>query len=154
MSPARATSIELADVAATRRLAQRLAGGLGAQDVVYLSGPIGAGKTEFARALIRHLAGAEIDVPSPSYTLVQTYDLPRFAVVHVDLYRLADTSEIAELGVDDLASGALLLVEWAERAGGLLPPPTLTIDIEIRGDARRAVPGGKLAETLGDAAFV
>jgi len=92
-------------------------------DLVTLSGDLGAGKTTFARALIRYLAGDDtIEVPSPSFTLLQTYELPRFTLVHADLYRLSGAAELAELGFDDQPEGAVVLLEWPDRAAGLLPP--------------------------------
>src|SRR5437763_14460314 len=92
---------------ATRRLAVDVASILKAGDLVTLSGDLGAGKTAFARALIRHFSGNEaLDVPSPTFTLVQTYALPRFTVVHADLYRVTHTGELAELGVDEAAENA------------------------------------------------
>src|SRR5438067_1219416 len=101
VSPASSFSIVLANEQATRRLAVDVASILEAGDLVTLSGDLGAGKTAFARALIRHLAGDEaLDVPSPTFTLVQAYVLPRFTVVHADLYRVTHTGELAELGVD------------------------------------------------------
>ena len=130
-------SFDLATSAETRHLARRVAPHLRAGDVLTLAGPIGAGKTEFARAVIRSIAGAEIEVPSPSYTLVQTYDLPCLSIAHLDLYRLGDASELAELAIDELAADHVLLIEWPERAGEALPPATLTIRFEILGDGRR-----------------
>src|ERR1051325_11061454 len=83
-------SVVLPDEHATRRLMVDVAGGLEPGDFVTLSGDLGAGKTTFARALIRHLAGSEqVEVPSPTFTLMQTYDLPRFPLVHADLYRIS-----------------------------------------------------------------
>jgi N-acetylmuramate 1-kinase len=112
--------------AATHRLAVELSAMLRSGDVVALSGGLGAGKTSFARALIRHLAGdAALEVPSPTFTLVQAYALPRLAVVHADFYRVADASELAELGLDD--ADALTLVEWPERALDFLRPDRLDI---------------------------
>src|SRR6516164_3385972 len=97
-------------------------------DLVTLSGDLGAGKTTFARALIRHLAGDEtIEVPSPTFTLLQTYDLPRFRLVHADLYRTSGPSELAELGFEDLGEDSVTLLEWPDRAAGLLPPDRLDI---------------------------
>src|SRR6478736_7810364 len=112
----------LADEAATYRLMTDVAAIIEPGDVITLSGDLGAGKTTFARALIRYLAGDDtIEVPSPTFTLTQTYSLPFFAVVHVDLYRLSGPGELAELGFDDVPEGAVTLVEWPDRATGFLP---------------------------------
>jgi N-acetylmuramate 1-kinase len=97
-------------------------------DLVTLSGDLGAGKTTFARALIRHLAGdPAIVVPSPTFTLMQSYDLPRFTLVHADLYRLESPGELGELGFDDLPKDAVVLLEWPDRAAGFLPVDRLDI---------------------------
>jgi len=97
-------SIALANEQATRRLAADLASILKAGDLVTLSCDLGAGKTFAARALIRFFASDEtLDVPSPTFTLVQTYVLPRVTVVHADLYRVTQSGELAELGVDEAA---------------------------------------------------
>lgn len=91
-------------------------------DVVSLSGDLGTGKTTFARALIRHLADdTTLEVPSPTFTLLQTYELPRFPLVHADFYRVADASELDQIGFDDLPPQSVILVEWPERAPGALP---------------------------------
>src|SRR2546423_13178072 len=128
VSPASSFTIVLANELATRRLAVDLASILKAGDLVTLSGDLGAGKTAFARALIRHLAGNEaLEVPSPTFTLVQTYALPRFTVVHADLYRVTHTGELAELGVDEAAENAVVLLEWPDRAEDVLPPDRLDI---------------------------
>ena len=128
VSPASSLSIVLANEQATRRLAVDVASILKAGDLVTLSGDLGAGKTAFARALIRHLAGDEaLDVPSPTFTLVQTYALPRFTVVHADLYRVTHTGELAELGVDEAAENAVVLLEWPDRAEDVLPADRLAI---------------------------
>ncbi len=101
-------------------------------DLVTLSGDLGAGKTTFARALIRHLASDDaIEVPSPTFTLMQTYELPRFPLVHADLYRLSGAAELAELGFDDLPEGAVVLLEWPDRAAGFLPPDRLDITFTL-----------------------
>src|SRR5215467_5434596 len=101
-------------------------------DLITLSGDLGAGKTTFARALIRYLAGdRSIEVPSPTFTLMQTYDLPQFPLVHADLFRLADPGELAELGFDDLPDNAVAVVEWAERAAGLLPADRLDVALTL-----------------------
>src|ERR1700689_4272244 len=97
-------------------------------DLVTLSGDLGAGKTTFARALIRYLAGDDtIEVPSPTFTFIQTYELPRFTLVHADLYRLSGAAELAELGFDDLPDGVVVVMEWPDRAAGFLPPDRLDI---------------------------
>ena len=110
-------------------------------DLVALEGDLGAGKSELARATIRALAGAEIEVPSPSFTLVQRYDLADLPVVHADLYRLADPEEVHELGLDEALQTGALLVEWPERAADLLPADRLTIRLAVAdgSDGRTAV---------------
>src|ERR1700681_2144719 len=109
-----------------------IAGALEPGDLVTLSGDLGAGKTTFARALIRYLAGDDtVEVPSPTFTFVQSYELPRFPVVHGDLYRLSGTAELAELGFDDLPDGAVVLLEWPDRAAGLLPPDRFDITFTL-----------------------
>src|SRR5436853_1162401 len=126
--PASSFSIALANEQATRRLAVDVASILKAGDLVTLSGDLGAGRTAFARELIRHLAGDDaLDVPSPTFTLVQTYALPRFTVVHADLYRVTHTGELAELGVDEAAENAVVLLEWPDRAEEVLPADRLDI---------------------------
>jgi N-acetylmuramate 1-kinase len=121
-------TLTLPDEAATRRFATDLAGALEPGDLITLSGDLGAGKTTFARALIRLLAGDEtIEVPSPTFTMVQSYELPRFALVHADLYRVRGAAELAELGFDDVPNGAVVLVEWPDRAAGALPTDRLDI---------------------------
>src|ERR1700722_17744903 len=117
---------------ATWRFMTDIAAALEPGDLVTLSGDLGAGKTTFARALIRYLAGDEtIEVPSPTFTLIQTYDLPRFTLVHADLYRLAGAAELAELGFDDLPEGTVVLMEWPDRAAGFLPPDRLDITFTL-----------------------
>ena len=91
-------------------------------DFVTLTGDLGSGKTTFARALIRQLAGDEqFEVPSPTFTLVQTYTLQRFTITHADFYRVTDASELTELGFDDLSADSVTLLEWPERAPQILP---------------------------------
>jgi tRNA threonylcarbamoyl adenosine modification protein YjeE len=124
---ATAAAIELGDLEATLAFARRLAPLLREGDLVALEGDLGAGKSELARALIRARAGADIEVPSPTFTLVQTYALPGLALTHVDLYRLAAPAEVLELGLDEAAATGALLVEWPERAPGLLPGHRLTL---------------------------
>jgi len=118
----------------TLRLAQQIAPVLRSGDVTLLEGPIGAGKTFFARAVIRALAGAEIDVPSPTFSLVQVYELPMVDIWHGDLYRLSDTSEIYELGLDEAFENAICLIEWPDRLGALAPPDALTLTFAAQAD--------------------
>jgi N-acetylmuramate 1-kinase len=125
-------SVALPDEHATRRLVIDIANALMPGDLVTLSGDLGAGKTTFARALIRYLAGDEtVEVPSPTFTLMQTYELPQFPLVHVDLYRISGSAELAELGFDDLPEGAVALVEWPDRAAGFLPPDRLDVALTL-----------------------
>ena len=125
-------SVALPDERATRRLAIDVANALEAGDVVTLSGDLGAGKTTLARTLIRYLAGdPTIEVPSPTFTLMQSYDLPQFPLVHVDLYRVSGPTELAELGFDDLPERAVMLLEWPDRADGLLPPDRLDVSLTL-----------------------
>lgn len=119
----------------TARLAADLAGRLGAGDVLCLEGDLGAGKTHFARALIQHLqatigTGPE-DVPSPSFTLVQTYEAGSLEIWHADLYRLSDPWEVDELGLTDAFDTALCLVEWPDRLGPDLPEDALWITLRM-----------------------
>ena len=125
-------TVTLADEEATRRLMVDIAEALRPGDTVTLSGDLGAGKTSFARALIRHLAGDQtIEVPSPTFTLLQAYELPRFALVHADFYRLHGPSELTELGFDDIAPESVMLIEWPDRAAGALPSDRLDISFSL-----------------------
>src|SRR6201986_1223730 len=126
-NPSAGFSVALADEEATRRLAVDLANLIKPGDFVALSGDLGAGKTTLVRAMIAHLAGdTAVEVPSPTFTLVQTYDLPKFALVHVDLYRVSGADELAELGFDDVP-GAVVVMEWPDRAGGALPADRIEV---------------------------
>lgn len=111
-------------------------------DWIGLSGDLGAGKTTFARALIRAYCSEPIDVPSPTFTLVQLYDETRVPVAHLDLYRLEEMSETSELGLDDLATSHLVIVEWAERLEDRLPADRLMVELQISGEARTAKVSG------------
>ena len=139
--------VDLPDEAATRVLAVEIAGMVGAGDLVTLRGDLGAGKTTLARAMIRFLAGdPELETPSPTFTLMQVYDAPAFPIVHADLYRVKDPAELAELGWDEAAEGALVIVEWADRAGSALAADR--IDIALFADAKRG-PDFRRAEIVG-----
>lgn len=144
MTPSRTFQIALPDPAATAALAAALAPHLGPGDTVALEGPLGAGKTAFARALIAaRLADAAdaAEIPSPSYTLVQSYDLGAATLWHADLYRLGDVSELAELGLEEALETAIVLVEWPDRLGPLLPARRLAVALAFAAGpetARRA----------------
>jgi len=124
--------LDLQDEEATRRLASDVAGILQGGDVVTLSGDLGAGKTTFARAVIRTLAGdSTLEVPSPTFTLVQTYALACQTVVHADLYRISDPADLSELGLEEVAGGGVTLIEWPEVAAALLPADRLDLRFSV-----------------------
>ena len=128
-------TVALADEQATRRLMADVACAIEPGDLITLSGDLGAGKTTFARALIRHLAGnPDIEVPSPTFTLMQAYELPRFALIHADLYRLSGPSEMAELGFEEFGDDAVTVLEWPDRAEGQLAPDRLDIAFTLAPD--------------------
>lgn len=111
-------------------------------DVLLLTGAIGAGKTHFARALIQHLQAAHDlaeDVPSPTFTLVQTYEAGDLEIWHADLYRLTHPDEVLELGLDDAFETALCLVEWPDRLGDLTPPDALHLAFHAEDENSRSL---------------
>src|SRR5207342_2604840 len=128
----------LADEAATARLGVAIASGLHAGEAVCLSGPLGAGKSTLARALIRALTTPDEDVPSPTFTLVQFYEGARLKVAHFDLYRLTSPDEAYEIGLDEALEDGAAVVEWPERLQGRLPADRLDVEIEFSGDGRAA----------------
>jgi tRNA threonylcarbamoyladenosine biosynthesis protein TsaE len=130
---AQSRSLLLADEAATDRLARALAPLLAAGDAVLLSGELGAGKTRLARALIGALSGSAEEVPSPTFTLVQSYDSPKGPVRHFDLYRLAAPEEAYELGIEEAFADGIAIVEWPERLGAHLPADRLEIALGFGG---------------------
>lgn len=135
-SPNSASALLSSDTA-TAALAARLAARVGPGDTILLTGPIGAGKTHFARALIQaRLAAAGIgeDVPSPTFTLVQTYSDGETEIWHADLYRLTSADEIVELGLEEAFGTAVVLVEWPDRLGDLAPPSALSVGFEMLED--------------------
>ena len=137
-------TLHLADPAATDRLAHALVPHLGPGDTLTLAGGLGAGKSHFARALIAGrlaASGRAEPIPSPSYTLVQVYDLDGVQLWHADLYRLAGAEELVELGLDEAFASAICLVEWPDRLGPSLPARRLAITLDFdeeAEDARRA----------------
>lgn len=130
-------TFSLPDLDATTRLGGCIARGLKAGDCVALWGDLGAGKTTLARAILQALGVAE-DVPSPTFTIVQSYDTPGLAVSHYDLYRLKSAREMQELGFDDALLDGAVLVEWPERAPEALPPDALHVRLGVDGGARTA----------------
>ncbi|MCT8158600.1 tRNA (adenosine(37)-N6)-threonylcarbamoyltransferase complex ATPase subunit type 1 TsaE [Pseudoruegeria sp. SHC-113] len=133
MSDAR-LSLTLADETASTELAQQLAPLLEAGDCLLLSGPVGAGKSHFARSLILALLPEPEDVPSPTFTLVQTYDAPAFEIWHCDLYRLSGPEDAFELGLDEAFDTALCLVEWPDRLGAYTPRNALELSFAHQPD--------------------
>jgi N-acetylmuramate 1-kinase len=125
--------VALGNETATANLMADLALLIGPGDVITLSGDLGAGKTAAARALIRYLASDDsLEVPSPTFTLAQSYDLPAFPLVHADLYRINDAAELEEIGLSPLPEGAVALIEWPERAPSALPPDRIDIALNHR----------------------
>src|SRR5690606_17824840 len=117
-----AVTVDLPDLAAVAAFGARLAARLRPGDVVALSGELGSGKTTLARAIIAAL-GHLGEVPSPTFTIVETYDALDPPLVHADFYRLEDPREAAELGLDEYRSGAALIAEWPDKAGGFADEP-------------------------------
>jgi tRNA threonylcarbamoyladenosine biosynthesis protein TsaE len=144
--------VELSGLEATAALGRFLAARAGAGDVVLLKGPLGVGKTTLARAIIgAFLPGQE--VPSPSFTLVQSYEANGLEIVHFDLYRLESETDIFELGWEDVVGRALVIVEWPELLGAALPADRLEVTLAHgKGDAERQarlVPHGRWVSRLG-----
>lgn len=121
----------------THRLGARIAAGLRPGDVITLSGPLGVGKTALARGILRAL-GHEGDVPSPSFAIVQPYETLVPPVWHVDLYRVEDSSELDELGLDSTGNGALI-VEWPDRAGEAAFSQALQLTMNFAPDGARSL---------------
>jgi tRNA threonylcarbamoyladenosine biosynthesis protein TsaE len=131
--------VDLPDLGSMAALGARIAARLRAGDVVALSGQLGAGKTTLARAIVA-ACGHGGEVPSPTFTILETYPGCIPPLVHADFYRLENPREAAELGLDDYREGAALLAEWHERAGGFAQEPScLAIALEAVGDGRRAI---------------
>ena len=141
--------LTLANMAATKRLGLFLAEQLMAGDVLALKGELGAGKSELARAIIQQMCPKETDIPSPTFTLVQTYESDsKVPLWHFDLYRLAEPDDVFELGIEEAFIEAICLIEWTERLAGCLPDRTLTIAINYDASAnsgRRVTLRGKPA---------
>lgn len=132
----------LPDLAAMERFGTRIAARIRVGDVVALEGGLGAGKTTLSRAILAAL-GHEGEVPSPTFTIIESYHTLDPPVVHADFYRLEHPSEAAELGLDDYRDGSVLLAEWPARAGGFSDEPAcLSITLEVAGKGRRAIVEG------------
>jgi tRNA threonylcarbamoyladenosine biosynthesis protein TsaE len=130
--------IALTDAAATQALGRRLGARLTRGDVVCLAGNLGAGKTTLARGVIEAWTGEAEEAPSPTYTLVQTYEGARGELWHVDLYRLKRAQEAWELGLEDAFATAATVIEWPERLEGQLPRDRLDIELAPQGEGRNA----------------
>lgn len=130
---------DLPNLAAMDALGRRIAKHIQEGDVVALTGALGAGKTTLARSIIA-ACGHSGEVPSPTFTIVESYGDCTPPIVHADFYRLDDPEDAAELGLDDYRDGAALIAEWPERAGGFAREPgCLAIALEVRGEARAAI---------------
>jgi len=130
--------MRLADEAATARLGAAIAHALGRGEAVCLSGPLGAGKSTLARALVRALTTPGEDVPSPTFTLAQFYEGRGVKVAHFDLYRLSDPDEAYEIGLDEALEDGAAVIEWPERLAGRLPADRLDVVIRFSGEGRAA----------------
>ena len=131
-----AVTFPLPDPAATEAMARRFADLVAPGSCLLLSGPIGAGKSHFARAFIRHRLGYAGDIPSPTFTLVQSYDSAEEEIWHADLYRLSHPDEVMEMGLDHAFGRAICLIEWPDRLGGLAPPGALHLTFLHNGEGR------------------
>lgn len=129
-------SLFLADAEETAALGRWFATRLRAGDCLLLEGPIGAGKSHFARALIQARLGHPEDVPSPTFTLVQTYQAD-VEIWHADLYRLGHPDEVSELGLEAAFDSAICLVEWPDRLGRHVPPSALRLEFSHRAEGRQ-----------------
>jgi tRNA threonylcarbamoyladenosine biosynthesis protein TsaE len=142
------TELALPDQEATERLGRAVAARLRAGEAVCLYGPLGAGKSTLARALVRALTDAAAEVPSPTFTLVQTYEGQDFPIAHFDLYRLERPEDAYEIGLDEALEAGAVVIEWPERLGQALPPDRLTIHLAF-GESD----GARTVRTLGTGAW-
>ncbi len=115
----------------TQKLAQKMAEQAKCGDVILLEGNLGAGKSTFARYFIKSLCGDETNVPSPTFTIMQSYEAKNFTIWHLDLYRIKNVAELEELGLEDLFSSSVMLIEWPEIALPILPIKQLKIKLNL-----------------------
>ena len=142
MAAPQTLTLDLPEAEATARLGRSLAQLLRPGDTVLLHGPIGAGKSHLARALIRARLGRMEDVPSPTFTLVQTYPDTAGDIWHADLYRLTHVDEMAELGLEAAFDSGIALIEWPDRLGTLEPAAALHLRLSAKDEGRRATLSG------------
>ena len=129
--------VRLTDLSQTKKLAESLAKLLKTGDVIALYGTLGVGKTAFTRFLVQSFCGKKEEVPSPTFTLLQTYETDDFPIYHFDLYRLKKQDEVLELGIEDAFYDGVSLIEWPEKMGGYLPKKKiLKIEIECQDEVR------------------
>tara|TARA_B100001142_G_C14272203_1_gene631343 strand:- start:666 stop:1175 length:510 start_codon:yes stop_codon:yes gene_type:complete len=133
-------TIKLADITATQNIAVQISNIAKTGDIIALIGDLGCGKTTFARAFINARTAIYENVPSPTFTLLQTYEFPSatysIPVYHFDLYRIENIDEIEELGIDDAFAEGISLIEWPERLGSLIPRNRLEVIFTLGGDAK------------------
>lgn len=146
---AAASEFLLPDEDASSRFGAALGLALRPGNTVLLEGPVGAGKSHIARAAIRALTDAGTDVPSPSFTLVQTYEGPQCEIWHADLYRLTSPDEVIELGLAEAMEQAIVLIEWPDRLGRMTPSHALRLVISIVGEGRCVIVNGADQSLLG-----
>ncbi len=115
----------------TCKFAAELAKGAQQGDVILLYGDLGMGKTVFCRSFIKELCGDNVEVPSPTFTIVQLYDYDGGCIWHFDLYRLSDPSEVYELGWEEALSEGIILVEWSERLGDMIPKGAIKVSLSV-----------------------
>ena len=128
-----ASETELADVA------QVIAPLLKKGDIIALYGTLGVGKTTFVRALVAQLLQKQVDVPSPTFTLLQSYDTPNFVLYHFDCYRLKYPEEAYEIGIEDAFCDGVSLIEWPEKIASILPAKHKAISFELLPDGNRTI---------------
>ena len=131
--------ISLSSLSDTETLAGKIAALLEAGDVVELTGDLGAGKTTFAKFMIRHLLGVQTEVTSPTFNIVQLYDAPAFTIWHFDLYRLKSPHELVEIGLDEALNSGVSLIEWSEIASDFLPNERLIVKLSCRTNDERVI---------------